>query len=376
MIPSQRQLFAIPDDVVYLNCASTSPLPASAEQAGREAMAFKRTPWLIGPEGLPNGPEAARAGFANILGCDAEGVALVPSVSFAMAVAARNLPLDAGSSVLVLHEEFPSNVFPWLRMAPGRVKALPRPKEGTWSEAVIEAITEDIGLVALPHCHWMDGTVFDLGAVRAACDRVGAHLVVDATQSLGAMPFDFEAARPDFVAATGHKWLLCPHGVGFCYVAPKWREGEPIEENWKNRLGSEDYSRLTEYESHYRPGARRYDLGEVTNSVLLPMATESLRLIAEWGVGNIAETLSAVTRKLALHGQAFGLTPTPAAERAPHMLGLRLPHGPAKPVAEAMAREKVYVSPRSGTLRIAPHLFVNAADVDRFTTVLSRSLST
>jgi selenocysteine lyase/cysteine desulfurase len=378
MIPSQRQIFGVPEDVVYLNCAFTSPLPEPVLEAGRAAMELKRSPWRMTSEHFFTGLEAARLAFARVLGCDADGVAVAPSVSYAMAVAAKNLPLDANKTILILDDQFPSNVYPWLKKAPGRILAVTRPKpdEGTWSDAVIAHITEEVGLAALPQAHWMDGTVFDLAAIRAACDRVGAHLAVDATQTLGAMPFDLAAVRPDVLAVSGHKWLLGPYGVGFCYVDEKWRGGEPIEENWLNREGSEDFSRLTEYRDGYRPGARRFDVGEASNFILMPMAAAALELVASWGPENIAASLSAITRKIALLGQAFGLTPTPAAERAPHLLGLRMVHGPAKPVAEALASHGVFVSARAGTLRIAPHLHVTEADVTRFTDMLSRSLST
>lgn len=378
MIPNQRQIFGVPDDVVYLNCAFTSPLPEPVLEAGRAAMELKRAPWRMTSEHFFTGLEAARSAFARVLNCDAGGVAVVPSVSYAMAVAAKNLPLDEGKTILILDDQFPSNVYPWLKKAPGRMLAVTRPKldEGTWSDAVLAHITDQVGLVALPHAHWMDGTVFDLAAIRAACDRVGAHLAVDATQSLGAMPFDLAAVRPDVLAVSAHKWLLGPYGVGFCYVDEKWRGGEPIEENWLNREGSEDFSRLTEYRDGYRPGARRYDVGEASNFILMPMAAAALDLVASWGPENIAASLSAITRKIALLGQAFGLTPTPAAERAPHLIGLRMVHGPAKPVAEALASHNIFVSARAGTLRIAPHLHVSEADVTRFTDMLSRSLST
>jgi selenocysteine lyase/cysteine desulfurase len=385
MIGNQRQIFGVPGDVAYLNCAYTSPLPEPVLEAGSRAMALCRSPWLLTQEHFFAGLEAARTAFAKVLGVDAEGVAVVPSVSQAMATAAKNLPLAPDRHVLILDEEFPSNVYPWLKLAPGRVRAVPRPAagtggtdeaEGTWSDAVLSFITEEIGLVALPHCHWTDGTVFDLAAIRAACDRVGAHLAVDATQSLGAMPLDMAAVRPDVLAASGHKWLLGPYGVGFLYLDERLRDGAPLEENWLNREGSEDFSRLTEYRDAYRPGARRFDVGEASNFILMPMAAAALELVAAWGVENIAESLATVTRKLALVGQAFGLTPTPAAERAPHLLGLRMAHGPAKPVAESMAREKVFVSARGSVLRIAPHLHVDSADMDRFANVLSRSLST
>ena len=376
MIASQRQLFGVPEDIAYFNCAYTSPLPDPVLEAGRAAMELTRFPWRMASDKFFESLEDARSCFAAVLGCEADGVAATPAVSYAMALAAKNIPLAPDRHVLVLDEQFPSNVYSWLKMAPGRVRAVARPAEGTWSDAVLEHIGEDVGLVALPHCHWVDGTVFDLAAVRKACDRVGAHLVVDATQSLGAMPFDFAAVRPDMLAVSGHKWLLGPYGVGFCYVSEALRGGEPLEENWLNREGSEDFSRLTEYRDAYRPGARRFDVGEASSFVLMPMAAAALKLVAQWGVEQIAATLSQVTRRLALTGQAFGLAPTPAAERAPHMIGLKLPHGPATGVAQAMARENVFLSARGGTLRVAPHLHVEAADVDRFANALARGLST
>ena len=376
MIANQRHLFGIPEGIAYFNCAFTSPLPEPVLEAGRTAMERKRTPWKITSEDFFAGLEDARRSFAALLGCAPDAVAVTPSVSYALAAAARNIPLAKDKHVLILDEQFPSNVYSWLKLAPGRVRAVPRPAEGTWCDHLLSFINEEIGLVALPQCHWMDGTVFDLGAVRAACDRAGAKLAVDATQSLGAMPFDLDAVRPDVLAASGHKWLLGPYGVSFCYMAEDLRSGEPLEENWLNREGSEDFSRLTEYRSEYRPGARRFDVGEASNFILMPMAAQALKLVAGWGPEHIAAALAQVTNRLAVTGEAFGLTPTPAPERAPHMVGLTLPHGKAKPVAQAMARENVFVSARDRTLRVAPHLYANEADVTHFANALSRSLST
>jgi len=377
MIPCQRELFDIPQDVVYLNCAYTSPLPKAVEQAGQAALALQRTPWRLSPECYFASLEGARSAFAGLLGADADGVAVTTSASYGLAVAARNLPLAPGKAVLVLADQFPSNVYPWRRLAKGALKTVPRPAEGTWSEAVVAAIGQDVGIVALPHCHWVDGTVFDLAAVRTACDAVGAHLVVDGTQSVGAVPFDLAAIRPDFLAVAGHKWLFAPYSVGFLYVAERWREGEPLEENWLNREGSEEFSRLTEYRDAYRPGARRYDVGEASNFTLMPMAEAALKMVAGWGVENIAATLSPLIRRIATAGQAFGMKVTPLAERAPHMVGLSMPpRGKATDLAATLAKERVYASARGATLRVAPHLYVSDEDMDRFLGMLARGLST
>src|SRR3546814_7122620 len=101
-------------------------------------------------------------------------------------------------------------------------------------------------IVALPHCHWTDGGLLDLAAIRAACTSVGAALVIDATQSLGALPFDVAALDPDFLVAGGYKWLLGPYSFGYLYVAKRWQQAMPIEQNWIARKDSEDFAGLVD----------------------------------------------------------------------------------------------------------------------------------
>ena len=109
--------------------------------------------------------------------------------------------------------------------------------------------------------HWTDGSLIDLAAVSARAQDVGARLVIDGSQSIGAMPLDVGALQPDFVVTVGYKWLLGPFGLGYLYVAEQHRNGEPIEHNWIVRSGSEDFARLIDYRDTYQPGARRFDVG-------------------------------------------------------------------------------------------------------------------
>ncbi|GAB6036918.1 aminotransferase class V-fold PLP-dependent enzyme [Fundidesulfovibrio butyratiphilus] len=377
MLDCQRHRFDIPEDVAYLDCAHTSPLPLAAERAGIEAMARRRQPWNMAADVRFAGLEAARRGFATLLGAPEANVAVVGSVSYAMAVAAKNLSLEPGQKVVVLDGQFPSNVHPWRKVPGAVVVPVPRPAEGTWSRAVEDAVTADVGLVALPHCHWIDGTVFDLAAIRVACDRVGARLAVDATQSAGMLPLDLAAVRPDVLAVTAHKWLLCPYGVAFLYLADQWLDGEPLEENWFNRQNAEDFSGSVQDRMDYRPGARRYDMGQVGDGLRMAMVAASLDLMNAWGATALSESLRPKITRLAAAGQAFGLIPTPVGERAPHLLGLALPHGrDARPLAADLARMGVHVGARGTRLRLACHAFVSDGDVERCITALARGLST
>jgi selenocysteine lyase/cysteine desulfurase len=204
----------------------------------------------------------------------------------------------------------------------------------------------------------------DLERVGAACRAVGAALVLDLTQSLGAMPFDVAAVRPDFAVAAGYKWQLSPYGTGMLYVAPHWQDGEPIEYNWLNRAGSEDFARLIDYTDAYQPGARRFDFGECANPPLLMGACAALDLIEGWGVDNIAETLSAKTVAIADTATAKGFTAAPLAKRGPHFLALAFPGAVPSGLVERLAAANVHVSLRGTSLRVTPHLYIDDADVE------------
>ena len=152
MIPSQRHLFAIPDDVAYLNCAYLGPLPNRSVAAGREAMARKGRPWEVHAQDFFADPETARGLFAQLINADAEAIAIVPAASYGVAVAARNLPVRAGSRIVVLAEQFPSNVYAWretARAAGAELIAVPRPADGDLTAAVLDAIDEQTALAAL-----------------------------------------------------------------------------------------------------------------------------------------------------------------------------------------------------------------------------------
>lgn len=367
MLTDQRHLFSMPDDVTYLNCAYLGPQLRAVSAAGLEAVALKERPWEVTPESFFTGAERLRATFASVIGADADGVAFVPSVSYGVGVAAANLPLG-DRATLLLADDFPSDVYGW--RAAGPLVTVPRPADGDWTSAVLATLDERIGVVAVPHVHWTDGGLVDLVAVGAACRAVGAALVVDATQSLGAFPLDLDAVRPDFVIAAGYKWLLGPYAFGYLWAAPAHREGTPLEANWINREASDDFTRLVDYRDAYQPGARRYDVGERSNFVLVPMAQAALEQILAWGVGEVAETTRALTSYLADGATGLGLDVAPAHLRGPHLMGIRFPGGLPSGLADRLVAERISVSIRGDSVRVAPHVYNTEADCDRLLAAL------
>jgi len=242
------------------------------------------------------------------------------------------------------------------------------------SQCVLDSIGRNTAIVALPHCRWTDGALLDLVAIGRRCREVGAALVLDLTQSAGALPFDAQAVDPDFLICACYKWLLGPYSLGFTYVAPRWQQGQPLEQGWISRAGSEDFSRLVDYQDHLHSGATRFDMGERSNFHLMPMATTALQQILNWGVENIAETLGAMTGEMVDRASKLGLTYLPEHERPGHYLGIGFPGGMPKNLLPRLAASGVYVSVRGNSMRITPHLFNNSEDVGRLFESLGKLL--
>ncbi len=375
MIPCQRHLFDIPDDVAYLNCAYMSPLMKPALEAGTAGLARKAQPWQITPEEFFTGAEEFRAIAAQFFDCSADCIAIVPSASYGITTAARNLPVARGQSILVLAEQFPSNYYPWQRVAADNgatVKVVPWPADDDWTRAVLDSLTADVAIAALPQVQWASGGRLDLVRIGEACRKLGAALVLDLTQSLGALPFSAGEVQPDFAVAASYKWLLGPYSTGLLYVAPKRQGGMPLEENWIQRENARDFSSLTLYSEEYDRGARRFDMGERSNFALLPAAVRAMKQVLEWKVAQISETAGALNRHLAEAAAELGFSSPPERLRAPHYLALRRKQAIPKELPEMLAREKVFVSIRGSSIRVAPHVYNTADDGDRFISCLLR----
>ena len=372
MIPNQRHLFDIPDDVAYLNCAYMSPLMKSALEAGTGGLARKAHPWEITPDQFFSGAEEFRTVASQFLDCSPDCIAIVPSASYGIATAARNLPLKKGQSVLVLAEQFPSHYYAWQRLAEengGTVKVVPWPSDHDWTAAVLNSLTPDVAIAALPRVQWTSGGRLDLVRIGEACRKIGAALALDLTQSLGALPFSVgglqHGVQPDFAVAASYKWMLAPYSIGLLYVAPKWHKGRPLEENWIQRANARDFSSLTLYDENYDAGARRFDMGERANFALLPAAVRAMKQLLAWEVSQISETAGALNRQLAAAAAEFGFSSPPENLRAPHYLCLRRETPIPRNLPEILAREKVFVSVRGSSIRVTPHVYNSVADAER-----------
>jgi selenocysteine lyase/cysteine desulfurase len=357
--------------------------------AGERALDRHAAPWSIRPRDWFDEVEQLRVLFARLAGADPDGVAIVPATSYGLAVAAANTVARPGDRVVLLAGDFPSNVQTWTAWADrggGEVIAVERRADHArteradvpggraadlgWTEPLLDSLDERVRVVSVPSVHWVDGYTVDLQRVAARAREVGAILVVDATQSLGAMPLDLAAIRPDYLVAAGYKWLLGPLGTSYLYLAPEHRDGRPLEENWANRAGAEDFEGSATPATRYRPGARRFDFGQRSNFILVPMAIAALEQVLAWGVEEIAAALAPITARVEEEARRRGLRAPPATLRAHHVLGIELPSG----AANHWGADKVHVEFLGSVMRVSPHLHTTDSDLEMLFDAIDTSL--
>lgn len=375
-IPSQRHLFDVPEDVAYFNCAYNSPQLNESLSRLLAGAHQKSHPWERTTASFFDDAETIRRLSADVFGGDAEGYAVVPAASYGLSTAARAVEphLQRGDRILFIAEEFPSNVLPWKRTAQevgALLETVPYPAEGDWTEAILNRIERGVKVVAVSTCHWTNGAFIDLRPIGKVCREINAILVVDATQTLGAMPFPLEEVAPDFLVAAGYKWLLCPYGFSLLYVSEAWRNARPLEETWLARDNAEDFTALVRYSDNYMPGSRRFDVGEKCTATILPGAIAALEQLKAWGVGNIAESLSKINSVIAAHLEELGFHLPAESQRCPHMFGAQLPTAQTANFVTDLKARNIFISQRGNALRFSPHLHVNEQDLHRLLEALS-----
>lgn len=382
VLECQRHAFQLPRDYHYFNCAYMGPLPSVAEEAGVHAISRKRVPTqIVAPDAFWD-TDALREQFARLIQAeDPARIAIQPGVSYGVATAARNLPLASGQNVVITHEQFPGNVYSWRRLAAengGELRTV-APGDGpdrgrVWNERLLEAIDAQTTIVAVPNVHWTDGTYFDLVEIGRRCRDVGAALVVDATQSVGALDFDVGRVQPDVLICATYKWLLGPYSLSLAYFGPRFDEGVPLEETWIARDKSSDFQGLINYQDNYSPGAVRYDVSERSNFFLAPIAAASLELLLEWRPIRIQEYCRELTREFLVEVVALGYSVEAEEWRSSHLFGLRMPTSvDLTALKESLERRNVSVSLRGTVLRLSANVYNDEADVAALYDVLKKA---
>ncbi len=347
----------------------------SVEKVGIENLQKKSNPYRIETKHFFEDRQLLKERFAQLIHAnDPQNIAIIPAVSYGIATTVKNISFKKGDEIILLDEQFPSNFYAWKALEKEKgvvLKVIPAPPPAKgrgqkWNEFVLNAISTKTKVVAIPIVHWADGTLFDLKTIRNRTNNVGAYLIIDGTQSIGALPFSVEEIKPDALICGGYKWLMGGYGLGLAYYGERFYGGNPIENNWINHEGSEDFSQLVRYNDNFKPKAARYDMGESSNFILTPMLSEGIRQLLEWTPAAIQQYCEMITSEAiaAFTNTAYFIED--ASYRANHLFGIYSTQGePSESLKQLISQKNIVVSYRGNAIRVSPNVYNTKEDLEK-----------
>jgi len=166
--------------------------------------------------------------------------------------------------------------------------------------------------------------------------------------------------------------MLGPYSIGLAYYGDYFDDGTPVEENWLNRKDSEDFAALVLYQEAYQPIALRYEVGEHSNFILVPMMLAALKQINKWKPENIQEYCARITRKPIELLREGGFWIEDENYRGHHLFGIRLPkHADIGKIKQQLQKNKISVSVRGDALRVSPNIYNSESDLMKLVKVLT-----
>ena len=378
-----KDKFQLKEGVKYINCAYMAPLLKSSEELGIEGLKRKRNPFEISQDDFFSDVEKVKENFAKLVNCKNSNVVLIPSVSYGFASVFKNLKAKNNQHGILVSGEFPSGYFTaekWCKENSLELKIIKAQEEilnrgKNWNEELINSISENTSFVLISSIHWMDGTKFDLEKIGNKCQQVGAKFFVDGTQSVGALSIDVQKYKIHALVCAGYKWLLGPYSQGLAFIHDDFKSGNPLEESWMNRLNAQDFSKLANYEKQYTADLGRYNVGESSDFIKIPMLNESLRQILDWKVDTIQTYCNELISPLIHFLQENEISVEDENNRANHLLAFKLPAKiNTEKLFQDLKTEQIYLSMRGESLRISPNIYNTKSDIDSLIEVLIANL--
>jgi len=361
-----KDLFQLKEDEIYLNCARMGPFLKSSIDVGRQEILKRSNPSSISSDEFFTITDTTRELFNQLInGDDPERVVISPSSSYIISSAAQACEIRKGSKILITEAQFPSNYYPWHRVAKEKDAHLiivPRITQEDYTHAFLEAIDTDTSVVAIEPINWGDGLKVDVDKIGQKARDVGAFYLIDGTQYIGAHPYDQMVTKPDVLVASAYKWLLAPYGLAIAYIGERMDDRKPLEENWLNRKNSNDFRRLTDYNESYRPKARRFEVGESPDFIRIPILNNALQQILSWNPKMIQEKIAELIEQPNRLLREQGCVIEEPQKRCSHLYGIGLPSRLSiDRVKSHFHNKKISVSFRGDVIRVSPHLY-NTSD--------------
>jgi cysteine desulfurase/selenocysteine lyase len=373
-----RKEFAEFDDVTYLDAATQGPLPLASAQAAKEALEWKKLPFLI-----PNGtyfdlPDRIRASIAKIIHAEPDDIALTSGASAGFAAVAAGIDWKKGDEVIVARGEFPAHFATWLpyeKAGKLTVNVIAPAERFISADDYLPAISARTRIVSASLVRFDNGARLDAKRVADACHAAGALFLLDASQCAGALPIDVGATGADFLVSSGYKWLLGPYGTGFFWARREWSDRLPDGPvYWQSLEGADNFHGLPLDGLRVRAGARRWDSPETASFTNLAAFDTSLNLVNSVGTDKIYEHAASLSRLVAERlpmDRCVLASPSNSERRGQFVcVAARTPEKTAD-LFKKLREEKIIVCLREGVLRISPHIYNTEHDVLRLIAAMS-----
>jgi selenocysteine lyase/cysteine desulfurase len=366
--------FPIREHALYLDHAAVCPLPRPVAEAMRRRITDQECTGYEKHREWRNNQLACRHLGSQLLGCQADDVAIIHSTSEGLSLIAEGLEWAAGDEVLVGSEEFAANVAPWLALAPRGVRVVRYPQhDGRVDPEVVAAhMGERTRLLSVSWVAFHTGWIAPLAQLGRLCRDRGVLLIVDAIQGLGVLPMHMAALAVDAVIADGHKWLLGPEGTGLMATTAELRGRlRPVISGWRNvELAPRDF--FLQRVEHLADG-RRFEPG-ATNDIGIAGLAAGLDLIAAVERENIqarVEMLARlVTRVLLAHG--WDVFSPGSGHPIAGIVAARPPRVSPDDARRRLLERRVVVSARQGSVRFSPHFYTTRGEIEALDRILEK----
>jgi cysteine desulfurase/selenocysteine lyase len=372
------------DGRIWLNAAHQGPLPRPAVEAAEQALAAKLAPHRISDEAFIEVPRRLRELLGRLIGAPAEEIILGNSASWGLQMLANGLPWRQGDEVLVLADEFPATVFPWLvtERHGVTVRQLELGEPLLQPERLQQEISPQTRVVAVNWVRSLTGHVVDVAGLHEVCERSGVYLVLNVTQGLGALAFDVRRLPVAAISCSGFKWLCGPYATGFAWIRPDVLQTmQPVQAYWLALPdGVElDLNREGEHRLRSDLGARAYDVSGTANFLnFIPWAAALEYLLAQ-GIQAIAAHDQALVEQLIglLKSSDYRfISPTDADQRAAIVVVSAADPKDNAAVCQRLTDAGIDAALRAGNIRLSPHLYNTSGQIEYAMAILTAATTT
>lgn len=365
-----RQEFELEEGSVWLNTAHQGRLPRRAAEALAEAVEWKLHPAeLTSSARFSTVPERLRRALARLLAADEDDVVLANSASYGLHLVARGLPLAAGDEVVVAANDFPSDILPWLPLRDrGVIVRRVEPAGEVLTVAELEAVLgERTRAVCVTWVHSFSGQVLDVEGIGRACRRHGAWFVLNGAQAVGVRPVCVESLPVDALVSVGFKWLCGPYGTGLCWLRPELQDAlRPTKLYWLSALSSEDLAAPSlDLEAITPRRQGRFDIFGTANFFNYVPFTAAVELLLELGVETVERHVDGLVKRLLAGVDRSRFRVVSCDDVRSSLVVLEPLRESVDAVFERLRAAGVHVAQRRGRIRVSPHLYNTAPEIDR-----------